>query len=110
MDTITFGKLRRYLIEKEDSFTATEVHNKIVIFGNTYDMFTKMVDNHIGKACILRIKIEIFEIVFVDDGKWDYVNITSCDGKVVISDSFFNLERIPIKKYIGISPVKSARN
>jgi hypothetical protein len=87
-----------------------KVCDKIVISGNTYDMFSKIVDLQYDDTYILGIKIGIFEIVFVDGEEYRNVNIINREDDVVISDSFFNLERIPIKKYIGISPVKSARN
>jgi hypothetical protein len=109
MDTITFGELKKHLSEKQCRCIARE-YDKIVIFGNTYDMFLEITDQHIEEDYIMGIKIDIFEIVFMDSGEYSDVNISSCDRKVIIHDSFFNLERIPIKRYISISPVKSARN
>jgi hypothetical protein len=111
MDTITFGELRKHLRKKQCRRLSTKVCDKIEISGNTYDMFSKIVDrNYDDDGYILGIKIGIFEIVFVyEEGHTD-VKIFNLEDDESLIDSFFNLERIPIKRYIGVSPVKSARN
>lgn len=112
MENTTFGTLRRYLLVNCCYSTDEMKHYDVLIYNNIYRIFSLIIDRDFDDDIyIFGIHIDHFKITFTD-GETPFVEVFNCEdgSKLIIKDLMVNMEKIPIKRYISVSPVKSARN